>query len=92
MKAVIQKTDVQTVRRNLRPQPEAALKGEWSRGAVKKNSEIWHGEKKKQPAADVDDERRGAEASEEGTDLRFARRPFPSKQTTSNSLIIDGPD
>lgn len=48
--------------------------------------------KKKQPAADVDDERRGAEASEEGTDLRFARRPFPSKQTTSNSLIIDGPD
>lgn len=46
MKAVIQKTDVQTVRRNLRPQPEAALKGEWSRGAVKKNSEIWHGEKK----------------------------------------------
>lgn len=48
--------------------------------------------KKKQPAADVDDERRGAEASEEGTDLRFARRPFPSKQPTSNSLIIDGPD
>lgn len=49
MKAVIQKTDVQTVRRNLRSQPEAALKGEWSRGVVNKNSEIWHEEEKAAP-------------------------------------------